>query len=59
MVFIGYDIGYIVVIYDLKIDSLIGIFVGNMIIGISIVWWKKSYNVYYIVINSVEFDLDI
>ena len=59
MAFIGHDIGHTAVTHDLKTDSLIGIFVGNMTTGISIGWWKKSHNAHHIVTNSVEFDPDI
>lgn len=59
MAFIGHDIGHTAVTHDLKTDSLIGIFVGNMTTGISIAWWKKSHNAHHIVTNSVEFDPDI
>lgn len=59
MAFVGHDIGHTAVTHDLKTDSLIGIFVGNMTTGISIGWWKKSHNAHHIVTNSVEFDPDI
>lgn len=59
MAFIGHDIGHTAITHDLKTDSSIGIFVGNMTTGISIGWWKKSHNAHHIVTNSVEFDPDI
>ncbi|KAJ7351734.1 hypothetical protein OS493_035799 [Desmophyllum pertusum] len=57
--FVGHDLGHTAVTHNLKMDGLIGIFVGNMATGMSVGWWKRSHNAHHIVTNSVEFDPDI
>lgn len=57
--FIGYDVGYILIIYDCKKDVMIGWCVGNFFNGVGIAWWMATYNVYYCACNLLECDFDI
>ena len=38
--FIGHDTGHNGITKNRKVDSLVGLFAGNMMTGISIGWWK-------------------
>lgn len=57
--FIGHDTGHNAITHIQVVDSLLGIFVGNFMGGISIGWWKRSHNVHHIVTNSIEHDPDV
>ena len=57
--FIGHDAGHHSITHDFKLDSYIGLLVGNMLTGIGIGWWTKSHNTHHVVTNSVELDPDI
>lgn len=57
--FLGHDLGHNSVTHDRTMDSVIGLFAGNLLTGISIGWWKLSHNVHHIVPNSCEHDPNI
>lgn len=57
--FIGHDAGHHLITHDYDTDEKIGFFVGNILTGISIGWWKRSHNAHHVVTNSVNCDPDI
>lgn len=57
--FIGHDAGHNGITHSREKDSLIGLFVGNFLTGISMGWWKRNHNVHHVVTNSIEHDPDI
>lgn len=57
-VYFGYDFGYYQIMLSRGYNKFVQLFIGNCFIGISMVWWKWIYNVYYIVCNSLDYDLD-
>ena len=59
MAFIGHDAGHNGITGNKHIDSIIGLFVGNMLTGVGISWWKHNHNVHHVVTNSIENDPDI
>ena len=46
IMFTAHDAGHCGITHNYVIDSLIGIFIGNFVCGLSIGWWKSSHNVY-------------
>lgn len=59
LAFIGHDLGHHVVTHNRKLDDQIAIFVGNLLQGISVEWWKHSHNTHHTVTNSINYDPDI
>lgn len=59
MAFIGHDLGHNSVTHDRISDSYLGLFVGNLMTGVSIGWWKQSHNLHHLVTNSCDYDPDI
>ena len=59
LAFVGHDAGHHQITHDQKTDETIGLFVGNLLSGISIGWWKRSHNAHHVVTNSVTCDPDI
>ncbi|OMH80840.1 Delta(8)-fatty-acid desaturase [Zancudomyces culisetae] len=57
--FTAHDLGHAAVTGVNKIDTSIGLFVGDFLIGLSTGWWKDSHNVHHIVTNQPENDPDI
>ncbi|KAL7751757.1 hypothetical protein RI367_002756 [Sorochytrium milnesiophthora] len=57
--FVAHDAGHISVTGDYDKDWYLGCFLGNIVGGISIGWWKKSHNVHHIITNHPEHDPDI
>lgn len=55
----GHDAGHNGITHNRKIDSIIGLLVGNLFSGIGIGWWKHSHNVHHVATNSIEHDPDI
>ncbi len=59
MAFVGHDIGHHSVTQQSKKDDFYGVFIGNLLTGISIGWWKDSHNYHHITTNSYNYDPDI
>ncbi|KAJ3203917.1 hypothetical protein HK099_001329, partial [Clydaea vesicula] len=57
--FVAHDAGHSGITHDKQIDTLVGMFLGNIVGGVSIGWWKATHNVHHIVTNHVEHDCDI
>jgi len=57
--FLGHDAGHNGVSHKRAVDSVSGLFAGNLLSGISGNWWKHSHNVHHTVCNSIEHDPDI
>jgi fatty acid desaturase len=57
--FFGHDLGHSSVFHSRKIDSLVGLIVGNVCSGISMGWWKATHNAHHCATNSIEGDPDI
>jgi fatty acid desaturase len=55
----GHDSGHNGVTLNRSFDSIIGIFVGPLLTGVSISWWKSSHNMHHVSTNSAHFDPDI
>ncbi|OMJ20483.1 Delta(8)-fatty-acid desaturase [Smittium culicis] len=58
-VFTAHDLGHSAVTANRKLDTFMGIILGDFIGGLSVGWWKKSHNVHHIVTNQPENDSDI
>ncbi|OLY85215.1 Delta(8)-fatty-acid desaturase [Smittium mucronatum] len=58
-VFTAHDLGHSAVTANRKLDTFIGILLGDFIGGLSVGWWKKNHNVHHIVTNQPENDPDI
>ena len=56
--FIGHDAGHGTITHS-KHDTIIGLFVGNVLNGVSIAWWNSTHNVHHCACNSIECDPDI
>ena len=56
LTFTAHDAGHLGITHSYRIDSYIGIFIGNILGGISIGWWKYHHNIHHIVTNSPEHD---
>jgi cytochrome b involved in lipid metabolism len=52
--FIGHDLGHTAVFHNRRIDSTVGVFLGNICSGISVGWWKATHNAHHCATNSVE-----
>lgn len=52
IMFTAHDAGHCGITHNYVIDSLIGIFIGNFVCGLSIGWWKSSHNVHHFVTND-------
>jgi fatty acid desaturase len=59
LAFVAHDAGHNSVFRRSASNHWLGVFLGNMIGGISIGWWKHSHNVHHIVTNHPEHDPDI
>lgn len=59
MSFLGHDAGHNGITHNSKIDTAIGIIVGNLLTGVGIGWWKESHNNHHVVCNSIDNDADI
>lgn len=57
--FIAHDAGHNGITGVLAHDHLIGIFLGNLLGGVSIGWWKHSHNIHHVVPNDPNHDPDI
>jgi sphingolipid 8-(E)-desaturase len=44
VMFTAHDAGHRAITSNFEIDSLIGIFIGDFLCGLSIGWWKRSHN---------------
>ncbi|CAF3385943.1 unnamed protein product [Rotaria sp. Silwood1] len=58
LTFTAHDAGHLAITHSYRIDSFIGIFIGNLLGGISIGWWKHHHNIHHLVTNSPEHDPD-
>lgn len=56
LAFLAHDAGHLSITHSYRIDSYIGIFIANMLGGISIGWWKHHHNVHHLVTNAPEHD---
>jgi len=56
LAFTAHDAGHLAITHSHRIDSFIGIFIGNILGGISIGWWKYHHNIHHLVTNSPEHD---
>lgn len=59
LTFTAHDAGHLGITHVPSIDSGIGIFIANVLGGISIGWWKYHHNIHHIVTNAPEHDPDI
>jgi delta8-fatty-acid desaturase len=59
MAFIGHDTGHNGITHHPRLDTAIGLLVGNALTGISSGWWRASHHTHHLVTNSVEADPDI
>jgi len=59
LTFTAHDAGHLAITHSYRIDSFIGILIGNILGGISIGWWKHHHNIHHIVTNAPEHDPDI
>ncbi|CAF1132126.1 unnamed protein product [Adineta steineri] len=59
LTFTAHDAGHLAITHSYRIDSYIGIFIANVLGGISIGWWKYHHNIHHLVTNSPEHDPDI
>jgi delta8-fatty-acid desaturase len=56
LTFTAHDAGHLGITHSYRIDSYIGIFIANLLGGISIGWWKYHHNIHHLVTNSPEHD---
>ncbi|CAF4763466.1 unnamed protein product [Rotaria sp. Silwood1] len=56
LTFTAHDAGHLAITHSYRIDSYIGIFVANILGGISLGWWKHHHNIHHLVTNSPEHD---
>jgi hypothetical protein len=56
LTFTAHDAGHLAITHSYRTDSYIGIFIANLLGGISIGWWKYHHNIHHIVTNSPEHD---
>lgn len=56
---LGHDVGHNSITHLRIFDRCLGLVIGNLLLGISIGWWKKSHNTHHVVPNSIEYDPDI
>ncbi|UJR36780.1 hypothetical protein I4U23_029493 [Adineta vaga] len=59
LTFTAHDAGHLGITHSYRIDTFIGMFIANILGGISIGWWKYHHNIHHIVTNSPEHDPDI
>jgi sphingolipid 8-(E)-desaturase len=59
LTFTAHDAGHMGITHGFHTDTLIGIFIGDLLGGLSIGWWKRNHNVHHIVTNAPEHDPDI
>jgi len=59
VMFTAHDAGHRAITGNFEVDSLIGIFIGDFLCGLSIGWWKRSHNVHHLITNMPEHDPDI
>jgi sphingolipid 8-(E)-desaturase len=59
LTFTAHDAGHMGITHGFHTDTMIGIFIGDFLGGLSIGWWKRNHNVHHIVTNSPEHDPDI
>lgn len=59
VMFTAHDAGHRAITGNFEIDSIIGIFIGDFLCGLSIGWWKRSHNVHHLITNHPEHDPDI
>jgi len=57
--FIGHDLGHNGCTHSVLLDSIFGIVIGNLCMGISSGWWKYTHNVHHVRTNDEEWDPDI
>jgi sphingolipid 8-(E)-desaturase len=56
LTFTAHDAGHLAITHSYRIDSSIGIFIANILGGISLGWWKHHHNIHHLVTNSPEHD---
>ncbi|GBG29703.1 Delta8-fatty-acid desaturase [Hondaea fermentalgiana] len=59
MAFVGHDAGHNAVSHHRDTDLFWAGFIGDMLGGVGLSWWKLSHNTHHCVTNSVENDPDI
>lgn len=57
--FVGHCAGHSSVTHSRRLDSAVGMLVGNLATGISIGWWRSTHNMHHVFTNSVPDDPDI
>lgn len=57
--FIGHDTLHGAITHNWAIDYSIGLFFGNVIFGVSSLWWKYTHNQHHVVTNEYDRDPDI
>jgi len=56
LTFTAHDAGHLAITHSYRIDSFIGIFIANILGGVSLGWWKRHHNIHHLVTNSPEHD---
>lgn len=57
--FIGHDTLHCAITHNWAIDYCIGLLFGNVIFGVSSLWWKYTHNQHHVVTNEYDRDPDI
>ncbi|KAG0145870.1 hypothetical protein CROQUDRAFT_63413 [Cronartium quercuum f. sp. fusiforme G11] len=57
--FVAHDAGHSGITGDWTTDRLIGILIGDFLVGISIGWWCDNHDIHHLVTNHPEHDPDI
>jgi len=57
--FIGHDLGHNGCTHSVLLDTILGLVIGNLGMGISGGWWKYTHNVHHVRTNDVEWDPSI
>lgn len=52
IMFTAHDAGHRGITHNFVVDTLIGIFIGDLCCGLSIGWWKSSHNVHHLITND-------
>jgi len=57
--FTAHDLGHVGVTHNWVIDRLLGIFIADLLGGLSIGWWVDNHNTHHLVTNHPSHDPDI
>lgn len=59
LAFVAHDAGHSGITHKLSVDHAIGVFLANLLSGVSLGWWKLSHFVHHVVPNDPSKDPDI